>query len=227
MFSDTFLLDAAAAAQIVLAIAGVVMSFMTIARRWLKWTAVAAFIVVGSIGFVAVHLTAASAEHQRHKADLQQRALQDKIDQLLKGQTNLSKSTEALAKRPVQVTVREPKEPGPWKSGPLLLAQKSVHPETFGGQSAVELTIQADREMPDATIEVVCDAPIFGDPRIEAIASSIRPENHMVHIGDRAINITLNAPSLSETQPYNVTLESGQHSPPIHVVNVRQVHTLP
>jgi len=243
MVSDTAVLVTAAICSFILAGLGFVVTFKPLTKRWMQWAAVAVFVAVGAVGVLCVRQAAMSAERQQTKASEEQRALRKNVGDLGKkldaSQRQLAavkkqlaavtKQTAPLARSPFPVEISNPQalarqlqEPRWRQSGPLRWFPKQVHPARIDAQSAVELTIQADRELPNATIEVVCDAPIFGVPEIEPTAFPACQVNNIVTIGD-ILRFTVVSPTLSEGQAYKVTVEGTRRSPPINVIRVRKV----
>jgi len=240
--SGTTYLVIAASTSLLLALFGFVVTFKPLTRRGAQRAAMIAFVLAGLVGVVCVWQAGVSADREQVKARAAQRSLCSEVaalkTELTKGQSavtnelaKVSRQTAPLGTVPLPVKVTNPpqtvarqiEEPRPRESGFLRWFQKEVRPAYIDSLSAIELTIQADRELPNATIEVVCDAPILGEPQIEAAAFPACQVNGIVPIGDRTIRFTVISPTLSEGQAYKVTLESGRRSPPISVTGVRKV----
>ncbi len=249
--SDTALVDITYGTGLLLAILGIIVSLWPPQKSLSRSAAVVAFCVLGVIGALCVHQMAVSAEKQQAKAREEQRSLESKIDDVQTEQaasttelaavttelaavtTELAAVTEQTAPLgtvPLPVEIKNPQalarqiqEPGWRQSGPLRWKPKEVNPSYIDALSAVEVTIQADKELPSATIEVVCDAPILGSPQIEAAGYPTEQLGGLIPTGDRTIRFTIVSPMLSEAQAYKVTLESARQSPPISVTKVHKV----
>jgi len=227
--SDTTLVDVVAVTQLVLAFLGLVMSFVTLTRLWMKLAAAAVFLAAGVIGVLCVHQIAASAERQQTDARQEQRALSSKLTKvrselgaLKKEQAStttavsaLDKDTKALGNRPLRVTAVVPKEPAPtiwWHQNALRL-----DPSADGKRYAVEVTLKSDKQLDQAEFRWICDAPIASP---EFKLGTLCWHN----IDGKEIRLRLMSPALSPSYHWVFVLYSET---PIRVSGVRWVGSSP
>ena len=170
----------------------------------------ALFIAFGLIGVSCVVLAAMSAVRQEALLRAELAGIRSAQASTSAGVHELGRQTQALANRPVRVTVTAPKEP----EAKITWSEKRVSPTYKDAPYAVRVTVRADRQLIQPDIEVECNSAIaYADCDMLDFGYSGE------EISGRKLKFTILDPKLSPRHPWTFVL-SGKN--PIHVVAVRK-----